>query len=94
MSYYVLLELTRDLVKSRYPKEKIEESFINFIRFENLCNLYIKRDDHMEGLMEFFEEYQKEIEDWLEENAADLISAIIEIGKEAIGSISIKKEQE
>ena len=44
--------------------------------------------------MEFFEEYQEEIEDWLEENAADLISAIIEIGKEAVGPISIKKEQE
>ena len=44
--------------------------------------------------MEFFEKYQEEIEDWLEENAADLFSAIIEIGKDAVGPIGNKKEQE
>ena len=34
MSYYGLLELIRALVKSKYPKEKIEESF------QNMYDLY------------------------------------------------------
>lgn len=34
MSYYGLLELIRALVKSKYPKERIEESF------QNMYDLY------------------------------------------------------
>ncbi len=34
MSYYGLLELIRALVKSKFPKGKIEESF------QNMCDLY------------------------------------------------------
>jgi len=42
--------------------------------------------------MEFFEENREEIREWFEENGADLIAIIIEIGKEVVGPMSSKKE--